>query len=62
MNLTGLSSTTVSSLVNELINEGVLEEIGEGVSRGEENQFFHGLILTLFSSRDRDKAILLLLL
>lgn len=32
--LTGLSSTTVSSLVNELINEGVLEEIGEGVSRG----------------------------
>jgi len=32
--LTGLSSTTVSSLVNELINEGVLEEIGEGASRG----------------------------
>jgi len=32
--LTGLSSTTVSSLVNELISEGVLEEIGEGASRG----------------------------
>ncbi len=32
--LTGLSSTTVSSLVHEFIDEGVLEEVGEGASRG----------------------------
>ncbi len=32
--LTGLNSTTVSSLVHEFIDEEVLEEVGEGASRG----------------------------
>jgi len=46
--LTGLSSTTVSSLVHEFIDEGVLEEVGEGASREEESLSFYDLTLTLF--------------